>query len=127
MGGATRVNSNSLWAIAGMILTSPLFFIFNDRGEPGTGRAAWICSGMIFIAVKMRWKFKARPLFWITVVGLSALHVPLILFVPWTNRWIPAIAILPLGVADLVLILSAISLVMRTKNGLQSSDKNPRG
>ena len=113
MGEVVRLNRNSLWAIAGMVLTSPLFFFFEEQGKAATGRAAWICAGLIFIATKMRWQFRNRAWFWITIGCLLALHIPLILYVPWTGKWVPAIAILPIGVLDLVVILGSIALVER--------------
>jgi hypothetical protein len=124
MGVDAKLNSNSLWAIAGMLLTSPLFFFFDQQGEPGTGRAAWICAGMFFIATKMRWRFRNHPWFWITIAGLLALHVPLILYVPWTNRWIPAVGILPIGVLDLAIILGCIALVEKLIKSTLDSDEH---
>ena len=80
---------------------------------------------MFFIAVKMRWQFKDRAWFWILLVFLLACHIPLILFVPWTDRWIPAVAILPIGLLDLLLILGSITLVERfTRGSPKSSDGN---
>jgi hypothetical protein len=40
-----------------------------------------------------------------------AIHVPLILLVPWSSRWIPAIIKLPFCIVDLLLILGIISTV----------------
>lgn len=118
---AVRLNRNSLWALAGMILTSPLFFFFVERGDAATGRAAWVCAGIFFIAAKMRWQFRSTAWFWITLTGLLALHVPLILYVPWTNGWIPAVAILPIGALDLAIILGSIALVQR----MMTASPNP--
>ncbi|HEX3437686.1 MAG TPA: hypothetical protein VHT24_13035 [Pseudacidobacterium sp.] len=41
----------------------------------------------------------------------AALHLPLILFVPWTTKWIPAILIAPIGIADLYLMLWVLPIV----------------
>src|ERR1700723_694072 len=102
---------NFLWAITVMALTSPLFFVFDNQGKPGTGRAAWICAGMFLVVMKVRWELKSRPWFWSTIVVLLTLHIPLILYVPWTSRWIPAAGILPIGVLDCAIILGSIALV----------------
>jgi hypothetical protein len=42
---------------------------------------------------------------------LAALHVPLILFVPWTTRWVLALAIAAIDSEDLILILAIRSVV----------------
>jgi hypothetical protein len=43
--------------------------------------------------------------------GLAALHVPVVLLVPWTTKWVPAFAIIPIGVADLYIMLWVLSFV----------------
>jgi len=108
---------NFFWALTALVLTSPLFFLFDQQGKPGTGRAAWICAGMFLIAMKVRWELRSCPWFWITIVALLALHSPLILLVPWTSRWIPAVGILPIGLLDLAVILGCIALVEKLVRG----------
>jgi len=49
--------------------------------------------------------------FWITVAVLAALHVPMVLFVPWTTRWIPALAIAVIDSADFCLILWILAVI----------------
>jgi hypothetical protein len=49
--------------------------------------------------------------FWITMTFLAALHLPLIVFVPWTTKWIPAVVLAPVGIADLYAMLWILSLV----------------
>ncbi len=66
---------------------------------------------MIIIAIAMRWKLKGHIWFWITVVSLAVLHLPLILFTPWTTKWIPAFVIIPIGLADLYAMLWVVSVV----------------
>jgi hypothetical protein len=49
--------------------------------------------------------------FWITMATLAALHVPLVLFVPWSTRWVPALAIAVIDSADFALILWILAVV----------------
>jgi hypothetical protein len=117
MGDSPRSIKNLLWVIVVMALTSPLFFVFDQIGKPGTGRAAWICAGMFLVAIKVRWELRNRLWFWSTIVALLALHIPLILYLPWTSRWIPAVGIFALGVVDCAIILGCIALIeKRMKN-----------
>ena len=58
--------------------------------------------------------------FWGTMAVIAALHVPLILFVPWTTRWVPALAIAVIDSVDFCLILwilAVIEKVMREPKG----------
>jgi membrane protein implicated in regulation of membrane protease activity len=48
--------------------------------------------------------------FWIAMTFLAALHLPLIVFVLWTTKWIPAV-ITPVGIADLYAMLWILSVV----------------
>jgi hypothetical protein len=45
-------------------------------------------------------KLRRQAWFWIAMTVSAALHVPLILFVPWTARWVPALAITVGATAD---------------------------
>jgi len=62
-------------------------------------------------AVAVKWKLRRRSWFWITMTILAVFHVPLILLVPWTTKWIPAIAIALIDSADLVLMLAILAIV----------------
>jgi hypothetical protein len=64
-----------------------------------------ISAAMVIIAIAMRWRLRRHVWFWVTLMVLAALHVPLILFVPWTTKWVPALAIIPIAIADLYIML----------------------
>ncbi len=66
---------------------------------------------MVAVAITLRWKLRRHLWFWITVTILAALHLPLILFIPWTTKWIPAVVIAPFGIADLYVMLWVLSAV----------------
>jgi len=53
---------------------------------------------------------------------LAAFHLPLVLFVPWTTKWIPAIVIAPFGIADLYAMLWVISVVGKFMEGPKASE-----
>jgi hypothetical protein len=103
--------TNWLWFLAAMALTSPLFFLFNSLGKSGTGRVAWLSAMAVFIAMKVRWELRNYVWFWLTMACIVGAHVPLVMLVPWTSRWIPAVGLLPIVVADLALIFGCLHLV----------------
>jgi hypothetical protein len=54
---------------------------------------------------------------------LAALHVPLILFVPWTTKWVPAIAIAAIDSADLIAMLAILSVVGKFMEEPETSER----
>ena len=68
-------------------------------------------------AVAVKWKLRQHAWFWGTMAVLAALHVPLILFVPWTTRWVPALAIAVIDSADLIVMLAILAAVGRFMEG----------
>ena len=107
--------TNWLWAMSVAALTSPLFFLFNFVGESGTGRAAWLSAMAILIAMKLRWELRKYLWFWLTTACIVGAHIPLVLLVPWTSRWIPAVGIVPIVFADIAVILGILHLVEKWK------------
>jgi hypothetical protein len=52
---------------------------------------------------------------------LTALHLPFILFVPWTTNWIPAVVIAPFGILDLHAMLWTLAVVGKYREGLTAA------
>lgn len=100
-----------LWVVAVVALTFPLFLLFYYLGQSGNGRAAWFSSFTIILAAKVRWELSRYRWFWATIAATAVLHVPLVLFVPWTAKWIPSFLILPFCVVDGIAILAVIQAV----------------
>ena len=88
-----------------------LLILFDHFGKLSLARPAMTSAAMVIIAVAMRWKLKRHVWFWITMIVLAALHIPLVLLVPWTTRWVPAFVIIPIGMADLYVMLLIVSMV----------------
>ena len=99
------------WAIAAVLFTSPLLFLFMYFGRSGAGRAAWFCAMAIFLAVRFRWELSRKKWFWLSIAAISLIHIPLILFFPWTAAWVPSALIFPLVLIDVFLVLALIHRV----------------
>jgi hypothetical protein len=103
-----------------------LALMFVSIGRFDLARPTMVSVAMVSLAIAMRWKLRTHGWFWITIVILAALHLPLILFVPWTTRWIPAILIAPIGIADLYAMLWVISVVAKSKGeAIAPAGKHP--
>jgi hypothetical protein len=100
-----------------MVGAGALGLLFVYFGRFDLAQPALISVGMVAIAIALRWKLRRHAWFWITMTFLAALHLPLILFVPWTTKWIPAIMIAPFGIADLYAMLWIVSVVGKFMEG----------
>jgi hypothetical protein len=111
------------WGVLGIILGGlPVLILFDHFGKFNLARPTLTSAVIVVIAIALRWKLKGHVWFWITMIVLAALHVPLLLLVPWTTRWVPAFVIIPIGMADLYLILLVLSVVGKFMGGSEASE-----
>jgi len=104
-----------------------LALMFVSVGRFDLARPTMVSAAMVSLAITMRWKLRTHRWFWITIIILAALHVPLILFIPWTTKWIPAVLMAPVGIADLCAMLWVISVVAKAKGEpIGTADKHQR-
>jgi hypothetical protein len=97
-----------LAVIGGTVLIGLLFLNF---GRLELARPAVLSLIVIIYAFARKWELRRHVWFWITMTVIAALHIPLILCVPWTTKWVPVFVIIPFGFADLALILAIIKLL----------------
>jgi hypothetical protein len=75
------------------------------------------------LVIEFKWRLRRQAWSWIAIAASAALHVPLLLFVPWTTKWVPA-AVLTVGAtADFVLILWILLVVERFMEGLKTAER----
>ena len=100
------------WAILGLIIGSlPIYWLFDHFGRLNIALPTLNCIGMLIFAIVLKWRMSGNAWFWITMTIIAALHVPLLVFIPWTTKWIPATAIATIDSVDLIAILAILSLV----------------
>jgi hypothetical protein len=69
-------------------------------------------SVLVFgLLITLKWSLRTRIWFWITMGIFAALHAPLILLIPWTIKWVPALAIGIIDSLDFCLLLALLSIV----------------
>jgi lipoprotein signal peptidase len=69
---------------------------------------------MTMLAIRVRWDLRKRFWFWAVIVLVLAVHVPLLFVFRWPqgyHGWLPAIAWLPIGLADVLIILGVVRLI----------------
>jgi hypothetical protein len=73
--------------------------------------------GVVWVSPELR----GQLWFWATIVVVAALHVPLIIEVPWRAGWLPAPVILAFCIADALIFLGIIRAIQKLKDGAKTS------
>ena len=110
-----------------MIGSLPLYLLFVYFGRFDLARPTLISAAIVASAIAMRWNLRRHAWFWGTMAIIAALHIPLILFVPWTTNWAPALVIIPIGIGDLYVMLWALSVVGKLIEGQNAPQGPPTG
>jgi hypothetical protein len=100
----------------------------------GTLLTAWIVSSMgrleltlpivnavlvLAFVIAVKPNLRGKPWFW-TFMGLvAALHIILLVTIPWTTKWVPAFAIAFIDSIDLFGILAALSVISNAMENLK--------
>ena len=108
-----------LSVMLGTILLAIPFLYF---GRLNLALPSFVSIAMIALAITMRWKLRRHVWFWVTMTLLAALHLPFILFIPWTTKWIPAVVIAPFGVLDLHAMIWTLAVVGKYMDGLRTAE-----
>ena len=111
-----RNTGENLTKYTGLIiaaLVAPVYLLFFYLGKPDIGLTAFYCLVTILVAIRIRWDLRKHAWFWVVMTVVLALHVPLIVFWRWPDRWIPGIALLPFAVADCAIILGIVRVAER--------------
>jgi len=102
------------WAVlCVMIGVMPIFLLF-DHFDKSQLTLPTLSSVLVLILVLvLKWKLRGRVWFWITLAVIAGLHVLLLLFVPWTTKWVPAPEVAGLATIDLIVALAIVDVVGR--------------
>lgn len=111
------------WGVLCLILGSvPIYWLFDRFGRVTLSLPILNCVGMLALVIIVKWKLKRHAWFWGTMIILALLHVPLVLVVPWTTRWVPALIIGAIDSVDLIVMLAILAVVEK----LMEKRKTPK-
>jgi hypothetical protein len=111
------------WAVLSWTMGClPIIWLLDQSGRLNLALPVLNCIGMLGFLIVVKWNLRGYAWFWITMIVMAALHVPLILYIPWTTRWVPALAIAVIDSVDFCLILAILSVVGNFMEGA-----NPAG
>jgi hypothetical protein len=98
-------------AYLALLLALPVFILICILGKWEIGIGAWICAGLVLLIVRQRWDLRRRLWFWIVIATAFLLQVPLVLLIPWDDRNLTGISLLPVAVLDYGLVYGCIKLI----------------
>lgn len=98
-------------AYLAMLIALPVFLLFCFLGKWEIGIGAWICAGLVILVVRQRWDLRRHFWFWMVVALAILLQIPVVLLIPWNNRSLTGISLLPVGLLDYGLVYGCIKLV----------------
>jgi hypothetical protein len=94
-----------------MVACIPVFMLFDHYGKLNMALPVLNCAGVFGLLIYLKWALRRQPLFWATVAVLVAVHILLIWYIPWTSKWVPAVAIAGISSIDFCLMLLALAAV----------------
>ena len=111
------------WGVLCLIFGSLLlYWLFDHFGRFDIALPTLVSIGMLGFVIAVKRKLARHAWFWGTMAILAALHVPLVLFVPWTTKWVPAIAIAAIGSADICVMLAILAVVAKFMEDPKTTD-----
>ena len=122
---AKKVPRLPWWGVLCGIIGSALgAWLFDHFGRLSLFLPTLNSVAILGFTIALKWKLRRNAWFWITMTTIAALHIPLILFVPWTTKWVPAGAIAAIDSVDLIVILAILSVVQKFVEKPNTSERS---
>ena len=109
-----ELTSKSAYIALLFVLPVLLSFVAFGKWEMGIG--AWICAGLVGLVVKSHWDLRGSSWFWLSICVAILLQVPIVLLIPWGNRGLTGISLLPVAVVDYGLVYGCVKLAEKMTN-----------
>lgn len=100
------------WGVLCVVIGAlPVYWLFDHFGRLNIALPILNVVAVLGFMLALKRKLWPHAWFWIVMTVVAVLHVPLILFVPWTARWTPALLIAAIDSLDFCLILWILAVV----------------
>jgi len=100
-----------LVGIAIVAVAFPVLPLFDHLGKPEIGHLVYFVIVPIAVVIKSCWELRSRLWFWLTMISIVALHVPLIMHISKPLYGVRGREMYFLVVVDALAILAVIGLV----------------
>jgi hypothetical protein len=111
------------WAVLCVIIISILMdWLFYHLGRFNLALPTLDGIVVFGLVIAVKWTLRRRVWFWITMTGIAALHILLILYVPWTTKWVPAAAIAGIVTIDVCVVFVILAVVEKLLERFRTSE-----
>ena len=108
------------------IASIPVSWLFDHFGRLNLGLPVLNSIFVLGVVLAVKWKLRQRGWFWITMTAIVALHLLLIVYIPWTTEWMPAAAIAGILSIDLLVVFVILAVVEKLSEGSRTAEnRNP--
>lgn len=110
------------WLPLGAVSLALIWFC-DHLGRLNMALPIWNCIAVFALLIYLKRELRRQPLFWTTIALLGTLHAMLIWYIPWTSKWVPALAIATISSVDFCLMLWVLAAVETMLQGQQAVER----
>lgn len=108
-----RQRRGYFFALKVIVCLAPVMALFFAIGRSDLARPACLAIGAAAMAVRQKWEYHNRRWFWAVVAGVILMHLPILVYFVFPNRWIPAVLLMAFALADYVVMIVAIRIAAK--------------
>ena len=106
-----------------MAFCLPVILVCDHFGRLNMALPILNCIAVLTLLIALRWRLRGQVWFWTAMSIVAALHALLIWYVPWTTKWVPALAISAIDSADFCVVLWVLAAVGRLMEGQKTAER----
>ena len=76
-----------------------------------------IMLGILVACIRAKWMLRKHVEFWVAIAMILLVESLMVVYIPWTSKWVPAIVLLPFGILNGFLIFWVIQLAEKMVHG----------
>ena len=106
-----------------MAFSLPVVWFCDQFGRLNMALPVLNCVAVLALLIVLRWKLRYHVWFWIAMIIITMLHALLVWYIPWTTKWVPALAIAAIDSVDFCLLLWLFAAVGRLMEGTNAAER----
>ncbi len=121
----TQRNDLGVWFIMLVVIAAILVSdLAKQHVKADAAVGAGACAIVLLAVARVRWDFKGKWCFWVALCVGSALQLPLIFLMPWSDRYIAGIGVMAFVIPG---FLMALGCVLLRRESLRSAQAPNNG